>query len=1025
MTDGLSHAEISAFAAAFPEPSAARRVLVTAGFPAERHPWGAPDASAFWAEVSQALSNGAVELGRIRLFRAARGRLPGEAAIDPAAAAGELAAGGADAGRADAGRAGLAGLSMPAVWNVPTAPARFVGRADALGRLGEAVSDSPLVAVTGLAGIGKTSLVGEFARTHRENLDVVWWLSGRRPELIHEGMRRLAPALDLPERAEPSAVLARLDRTDLRWMIILDDAPEPAALPAWLRPAESGRVLLTSRDPAWEPFGRTVPVGPMSRPDSITLLAERLPAVDRTAAGQIAELVGGHPFALDQAVRVMSDGAIPAAAYADLLRDDPALMLAEGAVPGRPGVTVATLWDEPIGHLDAEAPAAGHLLRIVAHADEAPLPLRLLTADPELIPNAELRGASDNRLAFLRTVGALDRAGLTHRDGDAVAMHGLVRTAVRAHTAPEQADQIVTALAGMLRAALPDTVTANPDAWPAWREMLPHALAVLDAAQTAPEVTTEVTTTTGSAETDRGAEGTGSATGTWSATGSVPDNPRMAWLAEHTAAYLLEQGDPGHAFPLADRAATAHARLDGPDHPDTLAARETLIRAGLAAGHVDQAGPLAEHNVADRSRILGADHPDTFTSRDSLAQAYQQAGHLDHATAMFQHTLADRTRVLGADHPDTLTSQHNLGGAYDAAGHSDAATQLLDATLTARDRVLGPDHPDTLATEHQLGVAYRRTGSTAEATALFEHTAAARDAILGADHPDALATHHQLGVAYQGAGRPDDATRELDHALTGRERVLGPDHPRTLDSALGLAHTHLDAGQPERALPLLEWTLRGRERILGSDHHETTEVREACAESHVRLGRPSDAVPHLRRVLDRHERVLGPDHPATVNGRDSLAQAYRRAGEFNAARPVLERLLADQRRLHGDGDAATLRTADRLAAVYRATGRVGQAIDLNEGVLAQREQILGRHHPDARTSRDTLAATYREAGRSADAIALQRSALADSLRDIGPFHPDSTRARRALADTLGQTRDDAPPPERPTAPERHFDYGGP
>ncbi|CAJ64257.2 hypothetical protein FRAAL5624 [Frankia alni ACN14a] len=57
-------------------------------------------------------------------------------------------------------------------------------------------------------------------------------------------------------------------------MIILDGAPGLDALPAWLLPAEAGRVLLTSRDPSWEPCDRTLPVGSLSRPEAITLSSD-------------------------------------------------------------------------------------------------------------------------------------------------------------------------------------------------------------------------------------------------------------------------------------------------------------------------------------------------------------------------------------------------------------------------------------------------------------------------------------------------------------------------------------------------------------------------------------------------------------------------------------------------------------------------------------------------------------------------------------------------------------------------------
>ncbi|SNQ50983.1 hypothetical protein FRACA_590005 [Frankia canadensis] len=169
------------------------------------------------------------------------------------------------------------------------------------------------------------------------------------------------------------------------------------------------------------------------------------------------------------------------------------------------------------------------------------------------IPDAGLRAATASPMALAATTAALERAGLAHRDGDALTTHTLVRAAVRTHTTPEQAAELVDGLGRMLHAALPADVTTTPDAWPPWRELLPHAQAVLEA------------------------------------TDPAADTPHTAWLAEHTAAYLTEQGHPEQAEPLAARAVTARERLDGPDHPDTLTARETHLRAALGADHLDHA----------------------------------------------------------------------------------------------------------------------------------------------------------------------------------------------------------------------------------------------------------------------------------------------------------------------------------------------------------------------------------------------------------------------------------------------------
>ncbi|WP_242418291.1 MULTISPECIES: TIR domain-containing protein, partial [Frankia] len=420
------------------------------------------------------------------------------------------------------GRAVFPG-ELPPVWNVPRPAARFVGRASALGRLDEAMSGGGLVAVTGLAGIGKTSLAVEYVRQQRMGFDAVWWVPAGRPELVGERVRALAPALGLPRHAEPAAVLARLDAADGRWLLVLDDAAGPGELPGWLRPSTgAGRILVTSRADDWVDTGVVVPLGPLERAESVALLADRLPAVDRAVAGAIAGQLGDHPLALDQAAHRIGQARAPAETYLAALIDRPAVVLGQGEVPGRPGVTAATLWDEPLRRLDADAPAAGELLRLAAHGDASgPLPLRLLVADPEAIGDRELRAAAGDPFDLAGAVADLERSGLAHRDGSAVALHPLVRAAVRADTSPEQADRLVGTLGRMLHTALPEDVIATPDAWPAWRELLPHALAAVEA------------------------------------TDPAADTPQTAWLAEHAAAYLTEQGHPEQAEPLAARAVAA------------------------------------------------------------------------------------------------------------------------------------------------------------------------------------------------------------------------------------------------------------------------------------------------------------------------------------------------------------------------------------------------------------------------------------------------------------------------------------
>jgi tetratricopeptide (TPR) repeat protein len=117
-------------------------------------------------------------------------------------------------------------------------------------------------------------------------------------------------------------------------------------------------------------------------------------------------------------------------------------------------------------------------------------------------------------------------------------------------------------------------------------------------------------------------------------------------------------------------------------------------------------GPL----TADLERTLGPDHPDTLTARNSLATAYHAAGRPADAIPLVQQILATRERLLGAGHPSTLASRNNLGSAYRAIGRPAEAIPLFEQNVAACERLLGADHPRTRASRHSLDLARRESG---------------------------------------------------------------------------------------------------------------------------------------------------------------------------------------------------------------------------------------------------------------------------------------------------------------------------
>ena len=220
-------------------------------------------------------------------------------------------------------------------------------------------------------------------------------------------------------------------------------------------------------------------------------------------------------------------------------------------------------------------------------------------------------------------------------------------------------------------------------------------------------------------------------------------------------------------------------RVLGPDHFDTLTARNNLAGAYKDVGRFGEAIELYKRVLADQERILAPDHPDTLTARNNLAVAYRYVGRFGEAIELFERVLADRVRVLGPDHPDTLTTRNNLAGAYHFAGRFGEAIELYKRVLADQEQVLGPDHPATLTTRNNLACAYDSAGRFGEAIELYERVLADQEQVLGPDHPETLDVRDNLAGAYDSVGRLAEAIDAWEKLLPDCQRVLGLGHPLT------------------------------------------------------------------------------------------------------------------------------------------------------------------------------------------------------------------------------------------------------
>ncbi|MBL7489029.1 FxSxx-COOH system tetratricopeptide repeat protein, partial [Frankia sp. AgW1.1] len=616
--DGLSAREVRAFAEMFGDSTSAGPLLASVGLPRWSQPaWEGLTAEEFWWEVSRLFAAGKVRAGRSRLLAVARESFPAHAVF--------------------AGGVGV--RSGPSVWDVPPRLSRFVGREAELAELAERLAAGPVVSVVALAGmggVGKTALAVEYAYRHEDEFDVVWWVAAEQAELVAGSLAELGEVLELPAGVEPAAVFAELRRRGRPWLVVFDNAEDPA-LVARFRPSDRfGRVLVTSRRADWGGLGRTVAVSTLARSDSVALLVGRLPVADPRVADRVAGLVGDLALALEQAAAFCAQTGTPLSELAELLAERLDDVIALGEVADRAGETVATLWELSTQRLVGTTPAAVELLEVLALCASDPVPLDLFDGHAALWGAGPLAEAAGDRVAWIQAVGALVGYSLASRDASAIWVHRLVQAATRRWMGTQRRAQVLAMLAGVLRADLPGDIRRSPQDWPRWRELLAHVSAVL--ARADDPVMAEL-----AGESDLRA-----------AAGDV------SWLCDRTATFLQEHAQPAEALPLFERALAVTEAVYGPDHPDVSTRLNNLAMALQDLGRAGEALPLLQRALAIDEAVSGPDHPDVSTDLNNLALALRALGRASEALPLLERALAITEAVYGPDHPDVSTRLNNL-----------------------------------------------------------------------------------------------------------------------------------------------------------------------------------------------------------------------------------------------------------------------------------------------------------------------------------------------------------------------------
>ena len=758
----------------------------------------------------------------------------------------------------------------------------------------------PRTVLTGMRGSGKTQLAAAVAtRCEEEGWPLVAWIHATSRKHIIADLYELALRIginapkNIPLEVIVQRLLAQLRSAEAAdRLFVFDNVENPNDLRGLIPEGAGVRALITTTGhldgdgPGW----LRLTVGAFEREQSIALLCEGTGDTHREAADRIADALGDVPLAIAQAAATAKQGGYALSGYFDRLNHhllESNMSRLEGAnYPDAVGIALLMAYEQVLEQLRTEHPQQERIAVSLLGA------LSLLAASG--VPTHWLLRLDGDSDAVRDTLSVLKSASVIQEssDGDKTFIHWLQGHVYRETYLNNQKKlgQARSYAASLLSGIDVDRLENGEQRRHETHHLIEQLLSVTSQDYSH----------------------------------SLFSEPQVSSKLAETLEYATGLGMSQLALCLTDSVTQACDAL-GPDHPDTLASRNSLAGAYRDAGRLDKAITLYEQNLEDSIRVLGPDHPSTLASRFNLACAYKASGRLEEAITLYEQVFSGRSRVLGPDHRSTFTARDDLAATYWEAGRLDEAITLKEQILADAMRIMGPDSPGASTARLNLATTYRDAGRLDEAVNMLKQNLDDVTRIMGLDHPDTLTARNRLAVAYRDAGRLDEAITLFERNLTDFTRLAGPNHPHTLSSRDTLASAYRDAGRLDEAIPLFEQNLDDVARTLGLDHPETLASRHSLAVAYRDAGRLDEAIPLFEQNLTDFIRILGPDRPDTFTSRSTLAGAYRDAGRLDEAIPLFEQNLDDRTRTLGPAHPVTLTARNILAGAYRAAGRMEDA----------------------------------------------------------------------------------------------------
>lgn len=743
----------------------------------------------------------------------------------------------------------------------------------------------------GVGGRGKSSLAREFAYRNADRYQVVWWVGGEEPGVLHLGYTQLMTALNLLRQIPdepPHGILAVREFLGSHggWLLIVDGLDDLSALRDLLPERIGGHVIVTTLAGASDAPYPVLTVDPLPEADGAAYLIGEFPEVDEPGITALVGYAAGNPLnlrLLAQLAKVTHTNPGELAEHLKARVPDP---LKQGATPelskGMMRI-VARLLVEQLGEDDKVARDLFYLCSFLAPHDIPEFLFEVGDSEEEFL-SQKLSEALREEARLDALLSRLEEYSLIVRHMDAFTTHEMIQECVRESLSPEARKAWANAATRLVEQAFPyQGRYARPT--PVCTRLVPHALACTQFAEevkVAKEAAAQLLYHTGLYLFGCGA--LVSAKTCYQLSIALGRNvygeshPVLATRINSLGIVEHQLGNLQDARECFEKSFAICEHVYGPLHEAVYGAPDenllTVPIRNLCAileelGDIDAAQRTYEKAMQIYLEVYGWNHPMVAECADRFGRTWQKLGKLAKARNCYEKSVLAEESAPEPDLGILATYLNNLAIVLMEMNEPTLAHERLSRALRLDKQTHGDRHPSIARDLANLGHACRLMRQWEDAENYYTDALGMIESTEGEDSQHAAALLNHLGVVLLDSGNPSQARTCLDRALTLSEAHFGNESDeviRTLTN-LGRALDELDAHT--QAMACYNRALHAVEsRQPGHSERQATILYRIGRSLH-KQGEYPEAINFLQRAMKIDTQLFGRDHPSVA--RDAYA----------------------------------------------------------------------------------------------------------------------------------------------------------